>query len=183
MLVVSEPEHEQLPVRQARNGQAAAWDTLFRRYQLPLFTYVFELLHDREAGMDVVQETFASAARNIRGLREDAKFASWLFSIAHQKCLQRWRKKRPDEVPIESESADFADDASNPSDWLIRQEDEAEFMKALQRLSPVHRSAILLYFVEEFSLEEMAAITGVAIGTAKSRLHYAKQAFKKLVQP
>jgi RNA polymerase sigma-70 factor (ECF subfamily) len=181
MLVVS--ENEQLPVRQARNGQAEAWDALFQRYQLPLFTYAFELLHDREAGLDVVQETFASAARHIKELREDDKFGSWLFSIAHQRCQQRWRKKRLDEVSMDSEGLDSADDAYSPSEWLIQQEDEAEFMKTLQLLSPIHRSAILLYFVEDFSLEEIAAITGASVGTVKSRLYYAKQAFKKLIQP
>lgn len=180
MLIVS--EREQLPVREARNGKAEAWDALFRRYQLPLYTYVFELLHDREASLDIVQETFAAAARYIHQLREDGKFASWLFSIAYQRCQQRWRKKRLDEVPIELESGDFADEGGDPSEWLIRQEDEEEFMKILWQLSPLHRSVILLYFVEDFSLEEMAGITGTSVGTVKSRLHYAKLAFKKLIQ-
>ena len=87
MLVVS--EHEQLPVAEARNGDAAAWNTLFKRYQLPLYTYVFELLHDEQASLDVVQESFINAARHIGTLREDRKFGSWLFGIAHQKCVQR----------------------------------------------------------------------------------------------
>ena len=54
MLVVA--EREQLPVQQARAGEADAWDVLFRRYQLPLYVYVFELVHDEQAGLDVVQE-------------------------------------------------------------------------------------------------------------------------------
>ena len=54
MLVVA--EREQLPVLQARAGEAAAWDTLFRRYQLPLYVYVFELVHDEPASLDLVRE-------------------------------------------------------------------------------------------------------------------------------
>ena len=74
MLGVAEPE--QLPVTQARAGDATAWDALFRRYQLPLYVYVFELAHDEQASLDVVQDTFIAAVKHIGGLRDDAKFGS-----------------------------------------------------------------------------------------------------------
>ncbi len=95
MLVMA--EREELPVSQARAGDPAAWDALFRRYQLPLYVYVFELVRDEQASLDIVQETFINAARHIGGLREDAKFSGWLFGIAHQKCVQRWRKQTREE--------------------------------------------------------------------------------------
>ena len=56
---------EQLPVPQARAGDPAAWDTLFRRYQLPLYVYVFELVHHEQTSLDLVQETFIAAAKHI----------------------------------------------------------------------------------------------------------------------
>src|SRR6185295_2371071 len=96
MLVVA--EREQLPVQQARAGSPEAWDTLFRRYQLPLYVYVFELVHDEQASLDLVQETFIAATKHLGGLREDGKFGSWLFGIAHQKCIQRWRQRTREEA-------------------------------------------------------------------------------------
>ena len=96
MLVVA--EREQLPVLRARAGEPAAWDTLFHRYQLPLYAYVFELVHDEQTALDIVQETFIAATRHIDTLREDDKFGSWLFGIAHQKCIQRWRRQSRDEM-------------------------------------------------------------------------------------
>src|SRR6266478_117315 len=99
MLVVA--EREQLPVAQARAGDTAAWDTLFKRYQLSLYVYVFELVHDEQTSLDVVQETFINAARHIGSLREDGKFGSWLFGIAHQKCIQRWRKQNRERDALE----------------------------------------------------------------------------------
>src|SRR5271165_1179740 len=92
---------EQLPVPQARAGEPAAWDTLFRRYQLPLYVYVFELVRDEQSSLDIVQETFIAAVKHIGGLREDNKFGGWLFGIAHQKCVQRWRKQGRDEMLCE----------------------------------------------------------------------------------
>jgi RNA polymerase sigma-70 factor (ECF subfamily) len=175
-------EIEQLPVLQARAGDAAAWDTLFRRYQLPLYVYIFELVRDEQTSLDLVQETFINAVRHIRSLRDDAKFGSWLFGIAHQKCIQRWRKQAREEMlrdefanaPLQFETA--------PDDLLIRKEQEAGFMRLLNQLPPPQRSVLLLHFIEEFSLEEIASITAVSIGTVKSRLHYAKKALRKLLE-
>ena len=171
---------EQLPVAEARAGEPAAWDALFRRYQLPLYVYVFELVRDEQAGLDIVQETFIAAVRHIGGLREDAKFGSWLFGIAHQKCVQRWRKRKEilcDEIPEAPE--DFED---GPDDLLIRREQETEFMNLLNQLPLPHRSVLLLHFVEDFPLEEISRITETPLGTVKSRLHYAKKSLRKLLE-
>ena len=178
MLEVAAPE--QLPVDQARAGQPAAWEALFRRYQLPLYVYVFELVRDEQAGLDIVQETFIAAVRHVRSLREDAKFGSWLFGIAHQKVIQRWRKRQEilfDEIP---ESPDEFEAA--PDDLLIRREQETEFMNRLEQLPPAQRSVLLLHFVEDFPLEEISRITETPLGTVKSRLHYAKTSLRKLLE-
>jgi RNA polymerase sigma-70 factor (ECF subfamily) len=180
MLVVS--EREQLPVLQAKAGEPEAWDILFRRYQLPLYVYVFELVHDEQASLDLVQETFIAAVRYIASLRDDAKFGSWLFGIAHQKCLQRWRKQNREEI-LRDEFSETPDESENsPDDLLIQQEQEAEFMQLLNQLPLPQRSVLLLHFVEDFSLEAIAGITGTPIGTVKSRLHYAKKSLRKLLE-
>ena len=180
MLVVT--EREQLPVAEARAGNVEAWESLFRRYRLPLYVYVFELVRDEQASLDLVQETFINAFRHLATLRDDDKFGGWLFGIAHQKCLQQWRKAgRDTALREELANAPTADD-DNPLDLLIREEQEAEFMKLLPRLPLAQRSALLLHFVEGFSLEEIARITGTEVGTVKSRLHYAKRALRKLLE-
>jgi RNA polymerase sigma-70 factor (ECF subfamily) len=180
MLVVAEPE--QLPVPQARAGDPAAWDILFRRYQLPLYVYVYELVHDEQASLDIVQETFINASRHLGGLREDGKFGSWLFGIAHQKCLQRWRKQGREAAALEEFAAAPIELEDDPAELLIRAEQEAAVMKLLNQLPVAQRSVLLLHFIEDFPLEDIAAVTGTALGTVKSRLHYAKKALKKLIE-
>ena len=68
-----------------------------------------------------------------------------------------------------------------PDELLIRQEQEAEFMNRLNQLPLPQRSVLLLYFIENFSLEEIARITNTPLGTVKSRLFHAKRALRKLV--
>ncbi|MBI2925658.1 MAG: sigma-70 family RNA polymerase sigma factor [Verrucomicrobia bacterium] len=173
---------EQLPVQAARAGEPEAWDALFQRYQLPLYAYVFETVRDEQTSLDIVQETFINAVRHLGGLREDAKFGSWLFGIAHQKCVQHWRKAWREEPLAVEEFESEPSDAPDPREWLIRQEDEERLMTLLNRLPLPQRSVLLLHFVEDFSLEQISAITGAALGTVKSRLHYAKQALRKLIE-
>ena len=180
MLVVAEPE--QLPISQARAGDPAAWDILFRRYQLPLYVYVFELVHDEQASRDIVQEAFINAARHLGSLREDGKFGSWLFGIAHQKCLQRWRKQGREAAALEEYAAAPIDWEDDPVELLIRAEQEAAIMKLLNQLPVAQRSVLLLHFVEDFPLEEISRITETPLGTVKSRLHYAKKSLRKLLE-
>jgi len=176
---------EPLPVSEARTGSAEAWDVLFRRYQLPLYVYVFELVHHQQTSLDLVQETFINAVRYLDSLRDDARFGSWLFGIAHQKCIQHWRSQnRRNQLSEELAQAQSLTQEldEGPDRILIQQEQEAEFMKRLSELPPVHRSVLLLHFVEDFSIDEIAAITVTPPGTVKSRLHYAKRALRKLME-
>jgi RNA polymerase sigma-70 factor, ECF subfamily len=173
---------EQLPLPQARAGEPGAWDALFRRYQLPLYVYVFELSRDEQTSLDLVQETFITAVKHIDSLREDGKFGSWLFGIAHQKVIQHWRKRSGKEILFDEIPEPQDEFEDSPDDLLVRRESEAEFMKLLEQLPPSHRSALLLHFIEDFSLEEIARIMETQIGTVKSRLHYAKKSLRKLLE-
>jgi len=180
MLAVA--EREQLPVQQARDGNPAAWDALFRRYQLPLYVYVFELVRNEQTSLDLVQETFISAVKHIGGLRDNEKFGSWLFGIAHQKVIQLWRKRGGKEVLFDEIPEPPAEFENSPDNLLIRREQETEFMNLLNQLPLPQRSVLLLHFVEDFSLEEIARATETQPGTVKSRLHYAKKALRKLLE-
>ena len=180
MLAVA--EREQLPVADARAGSPEAWNALFQRYQLPLYAYIFELVRAEQPSLDIVQETFIAAARHVASLRDDERFGSWLFGIAHQKCIQHWRKSGREESWDEPALEALPGMDSSPCDLLIQREREDEFMQALNQLPPPQRAVLLLHFVEDFSLEEIAGVTGVALGTVKSRLHYAKKALRDLLE-
>jgi RNA polymerase sigma-70 factor, ECF subfamily len=170
----------------ARRQVPEAWDTLLKQHQLPLYVYVAELIRDKTAAFDVVQETFANAVRHIGSLRDDSRFSSWLFGIAHQKCVQHWRRtNRTDEIfrPDEKAPGERPDpEELDPRSLLIRRENAEEFFSLVERLPLPQRSALLLHVLEEFSLEDVAVITAVPVGTVKSRLHHAKRAMRELLE-
>jgi RNA polymerase sigma-70 factor (ECF subfamily) len=172
----------------ARHHAPDAWDILLKRHQLPLYTYAAELLRDDTAALDIVQETFAAAVRHLAGLRDDRKFASWLFGIAHQKCVQHWRRVRRDgdvfaAAPADDPPAEWPDpEASDPRTLLLQREAADECFSLVAELPAAQRSALLLHVLEDFSLDEIATITAVPLGTVKSRLHHAKRALRQLVE-
>ncbi len=175
---------ETLPVAAARHGDPDAWDTLFRRYQLPLYSYVTDLIRDPQSALDLVQEVFLRAVRHLDSLREDARFGSWLFGIAHQQVIQFWRRRG--RQPLATEPVPEDSEASDPEPGLdlMRREDGSRLLAALDALPEAHRGVLLLHYLEDFPLAEIAVITGVPLGTVKSRLHHARRALREgLVQP
>jgi RNA polymerase sigma-70 factor (ECF subfamily) len=190
---VSPPDPQLL--RAARAHDFAAWDRLLKAHQLSLYTYIAELIRDNTTALDLVQETFASAVRHLASLRDDARFTSWLFGIAHQKCVQHLRRalrtdaRFVDASALISVSEDTSDPLANIADasaddplaQLLRREDAAALFALVEKLPLPQRSVLLLHILEDFPLDEIARITAAPLGTVKSRLHHAKRALRLLL--
>jgi RNA polymerase sigma-70 factor (ECF subfamily) len=181
---VSEPLHTL--VQAARNNDRSAWDTLLRGYQLPLFAYANGLARDREAAFDIVQETFVRAVAHIGGLRDDARFGSWLFGITHQCCVRHFRSTRRQDALFAEEGPEGMDGVAgnepDPSVALLSAERAERLYALVDQLPLGQRSALLLHVIGDFSLEEIAEIGSVPIGTVKSRLHHAKRSLRDLIK-
>jgi RNA polymerase sigma-70 factor, ECF subfamily len=180
---LTNPPSPPLPVGGARTGDEAAWDILFRRYQLPLYTFIEGLVHHAPSSVDLVQETFIAAVRHLPSLRDDARFGSWLFGIAHQKCVQHWRRAGR-EQPLDDLLADVPDDNSpDPRDLLLQAEQGELLLALVDELPPAQRAVLVLHLLEDFSLADIAEIVSAPLGTVKSRLHHAKRALRKSLNP
>lgn len=172
-----------LPVDAARRGDARAWDVLFRRYQAPLFAYVDDLVHHHATSLDIVQDAMIRASCHLANLREDARFGSWLFSIAHQLVVRHWRREGRSPFSDEPVPEESTDGAITPDLRTIQEEDASGLLAAIDQLPTAQRSVVLLHFLEDFPLAEIAEITGTSTGTVKSRLHYAKLALRRILRP
>lgn len=179
---MSEPLHAL--VQAARRNDSSAWNELVRRYQLPLFTYAKGVTGDREAAFDIVQEGFIRAVAHVGRLRDDGKFGSWLFGIAHQRCLLHLRRSRRQDALFSDEPAprEGDDGGPDPRDAVLSAERAQALYALVDRLPLPQRSALLLHILEGFSLEEIAAISEVPVGTVKSRLFHAKRALRALIE-
>jgi RNA polymerase sigma-70 factor (ECF subfamily) len=167
----AEPSDEELMAR-CRTGDGPAMDLLVARYYQRLFGFAYRMLRDREASEDVAQETLVRAYRNAACFRAEGQFSTWLLAIAANLCRTelRQRSRRPDrpEEPFAEPEAPGSVEAD-----ALRRLEGHEVYRALNLLSPEHRLVVVLFYFEEMSQPEIARVCGCAVGTVKSRLHYA----------
>ena len=153
---------------------------LYRRYGPKVYARCRTLLSDGEEAHDAVQEVFVRVLRKIGTFRAEAAFGTWLYRIASNHCLDRLRRrKRRRERPTESETLEpmaeraRAEEADPEGDWLAAQT-PAAIKYILAQLSETDRTALLLMYMEEMSVEEIAATLDLKASATKMRLKRAR---------
>ncbi len=174
-------------VKRIQNGDKSAFKDLVERYQSKLFSIAFGMVRQREDAMDLVQEAFLKAYRNLDRFEGSAAFYTWLYRITVNVCIDHIRKvkkryevdfdeQRPIDSSIAGENTLQPSTLDiNPDHNLRRKELLEQIDKALEMLSPNHRQAIILREIHGLSYDEIANVLEVSKGTVMSRLHHARK--------
>lgn len=164
-------------IERCRDGDALAWETLVRRYQGRVFGLAYHYTGNAEEARDLAQDIFVRIYERLEICTTSVTFVPWMIRIARNLCIDRLRRlrARPRAVgtPVE-EMHDLRADTPDPSDQLERGLRKEMVHQALGRLSGVNREIILLKDIQGLSLQEIAAMLGVPIGTVKSRSNRAR---------
>ena len=168
--------YEWLALR-CQSGEAGAFEDLIAVMERPLLYYATSLTGNPDSALDVLQEVWIKAFRGIRKLKDPGALRSWLYSITHGIAVDRIRGNYARE---QAEKVEFEelDEAAEPS---FAEEDAAAIHLALSQIGPKHREVLVLHFLEDLSLAEIATVVGCSEGTVKSRIHYAKRAMKEIL--
>ena len=158
-------------------GEPSAFEDLVALMERPLLYYATKLTGNAETALDVLQDVWMKVFRGIRGLKQPGSLRPWLYRITHGMAVNRIRQHVSSERAEEVHVAGFHE-AAEPS---FTGDDAAAIHEALDELGPKHREVLVLYFLEDFSLAEIAAVVGCSEGTVKSRIHYAKRAMKEIL--
>ena len=172
-------------LERARGGDLDAFNDLVVCYQDMLFGLVVRMVPDRDQASDAIQEAFFSAYRNLEAFR-GGSVKSWLSRIAINAAMdtQRYRKRRPAEPYPELDDETWqppADASADPVTTSLMAERHRVLNAALARITDDQRAAIVLYDVEGYDYAEIATITGVSVGTVKSRIHRGRLALRGLL--
>jgi len=170
-------------------GDNEAFDTLLGRHQQNLFSYILQLVHDRDLADDIFQDTFIKAITTIRQNKynELGKFAPWLFRIARNLVVDSFRADRTD-TTVSTDTASY--DVLNrreladltAEDMMIDMQIE-EDLRALVSALPENQQEVLhMRYYRDMSFKEIADATGVSINTALGRMHYAVLNLRKMVK-
>lgn len=167
-------EPDDLLLRRAREGDAAAFGRLVERHQTRVYAVCLRILADPEEARDTSQEAFVTAFRKLSQFRGDAAFTTWLHRIAVNACYDALRraKRRPMLHTAEPSGDDREREPGTPSpDPADEIAGTVDVARALAGIPEDYRIAVVLADVEDLPYEEIARVLEVPVGTVKSRVH------------
>jgi RNA polymerase sigma-70 factor (ECF subfamily) len=180
----SQRDLDQVLVTRVQNGDVAAFDTLVRKYRERLYGIIYNLTSNREDAADLTQEAFIKAFSSINRFKGNSAFFTWLYRIGVNTALSHLKRNRfrrffsLENIQEEGSHAQVLETlaAKHKSEkGALLSELQEKLNEAMQKLSPKHRTVVVLFEIEGLSHQEIADVVGCSVGTVRSRLHYAKQ--------
>jgi len=182
-------------VRRLRRGDQRAFATIVRTYQQRVFNMVFRFLGNREEAEDVAQDVFVTVYQSAANFRGDSKFSTWLYRVTVNHCKNRLKylkrrgrhMGRPLDEIAEHQMAQGSGETQpafhaaipRPDDLAQGRQLEALIQREMAKMDEDHRLLLVLRDIQGLSYQEMAEVTGLNVGTIKSRLHRARLALKE----
>jgi RNA polymerase sigma-70 factor, ECF subfamily len=174
-------------------GETDLFHELIRPYERLVYVTIFAILKNETEAEDAAQETMISAYRNLRSFRGEAKFSTWLVTIAMNEARKRLRKAKTAAENSLTEAVEEAEGDFTPAvltDWreipleaLERKELKEKLREAVALLPEKYREVFVLRDVEELNQEETAAALGINVTLVKVRLHRARMMLQKILVP
>lgn len=180
-------------LHKAKNGDIYAFEDLISKYEKKVYNTVLRIIRDKEAAKDISQEVFIKVYKSLKNFNEKSKFSTWLYRIAVNTSIDELRKNKnrynnisldnPDPKHGNTRQAEFEISGSKdtPEEKLIKKEKIKELYKAINMLQEDQRILILLRDIQGLSYDEISDVTGIKIGTVKSKLNRARNALKELI--
>ena len=180
----SPADTDKVLVERVQNGDVAAFDVLVRKYRERLYGIIYNMTSNREDAADLTQDAFIKAFSSINRFQGKSAFFTWLYRIGVNTALSHMKRNRfrrffsLEHIQEEGSNAQVFETlaAKHKSEkGALLSELQEKLNEAMQKLSPKHRTVVVLFEIEGLSHQEIAEIVGCSVGTVRSRLHYAKQ--------
>ncbi|MCH8547348.1 MAG: sigma-70 family RNA polymerase sigma factor [Balneolaceae bacterium] len=176
-------------MEQLQNGVTEAFNVIVSRYQDRLHNFLYRYTHNHEDCEDLVQETFLRVYRSRQSYERIAKLSTWMYTIALNLAKSMYKKKqRMSLISIHADDSDPDDRAMEITDTVKLQDETLhlkmsvnELEKALMQLNDDFREAVVLRDIQQLTYEEIAEITGTAMGTVKSRINRGRQQLQEII--
>jgi len=164
-------EEEYLLIDRILAGERNLYATLVDKYKSYAYTLAMKVLENRPDAEEAAQDAFIKAFHYLKGFNRQAKFSTWLYRIVFNTAISYKRKRKPAFQSIENSIIEYSERA----DHKTEQDDKHVFLvKAMNRLNEADRLAIQLFYIKEFTMEEVAGMMGQNINTVKVRIHRAR---------
>jgi len=171
-------------VSSAIAGREAGFEELVRRYQRPIAAYVYRMVGDYDAALDLTQEVFIKVYNSLSRYRSEFKFSTWIYKIAHNAAIDFLRRHAVREQALASGSdaerreTIVESRGLTPEQESEREERRSEIETVVRTLPSAYRELIVLRHSHDLSYDEIAEVTGLPLGTVKNRLFRAREAMR-----
>src|SRR5213080_214734 len=171
-------------VSSAIAGREAGFEELVRRYQRPIAAYVYRMVGDYDAALDLTQEVFIKVYNSLSRYRSEFKFSMWFYKIVHYAAIDHLRRHAVREQTLatgpEGERREISIESRRltPEQESERKERRSEIEAVVQLLPTAYRELIVLRHSQDLSYDEIAEVTGLPLGTVKNRLFRAREAMR-----
>src|SRR5687767_13030734 len=178
---ISDPEL----VASAARGLDGSFEELVNRYQRPISAFVYRMVGDYDAALDLTQEIFIKVYASLSRYRPEFKFSTWIYKIAHNAAIDHLRRNSGRERSLqngtESDSYDLPIESEGPSpeQQSERAERRAEIETVVRSLPTPYRELIVLRHSQDMTYEEIVEVTGLPLGTVKNRLFRAREMMRQ----
>lgn len=162
---------------QWRDGDARAGEALFERYYDSVARFFYNKVGDQSA--DLIQKTFLACVEGRARMREDSRFRSYLFGVAHNLLRKHYRQKVRAGVAVDFEQVSVHDLTPSPSKVLAVSQEQRLLLEALRRIPLDYQVVLELFYWEELSAADMASALDMPLGTIKTRLRRGRQLVDK----
>jgi len=184
---LSELTDEELISEFQNNNTVEAFELLVRRYRDPLMNFVYRFVGDKDVSSDIVQDTMIRFYLNKDSYKSFAKFSTWIYTIATNLAkneLKRRKRKKLFSIDNDNDEKEIVirDRAALPDVVADSQIKNKIIEKALNKVKEVYREVVVLRDIQDLSYEEIAEITGLSIGTVKSRINRGRTQLQKLLK-
>jgi RNA polymerase sigma-70 factor, ECF subfamily len=159
-------------------GDADALADLIAVMERPLLYYATSVTGNQDTALDVLQDVWIKVLRGIRKLKDPGSLKPWLYAITHGVAVDRVRRNYKRDKAEQTQ----IDDSLNAEEPSFDNDDAAAIHDALARLGVKHREVLVLHFLQDLSILEIADVVGCSEGTIKSRIHYAKRQMKQILE-
>lgn len=175
--------NDEVLIQKVKEGDKYSFNLLVWKWEKQIFNLAIRMLGSVEDAADACQDIFISAYEKINSFNGNSKFSTWLYKIAINNCISKLRRRKIEHrIYDNSVSQDnlaikhyaIRDDEAN----VIKNQLTHRILKAIQNLPDEQKTIIELKIYQDLSFEEISQITGIPVGTAKSRLHYALNKIK-----
>src|SRR5579859_221114 len=179
-------------LQQAHLGDHNAFEMLVNRYSASLLRLIAHLVRDEHLAHDVLQHVFLQLYRSLPTLRAGGTLKAWLCQVAHHRCIDELRRKRPiffsEIAPIlegdeYSPIATLLDPERLPEEQVELQELRQHLLEAIEALPPRFRAVVLLRYATQLSFREIGQVLSIPEATAKTYFNRARKPLRTLLEP